>query len=196
MTDLAGWVAAAATVIAAMMTAANLGARVTGWGFVIFTIGSISWSIVGLSSGESSLLATNAFLTVVNVVGIWRWLGRQRAYEDGGASAKEASRRSSSDSLFTATGIGGMTVVDQIGEPLGKSVEALVACQSGEIAYVVIASGGLGGIDETLRAVAREDVHFGCDRLKLAITADAFSRLAPLASGDWPAEVPSAPIAG
>ena len=46
--DLAGWIAPAATMIAAMMTAANLGARVTGWGFGVFTLGSIAWSIVGL----------------------------------------------------------------------------------------------------------------------------------------------------
>ncbi|MEK7456583.1 MAG: hypothetical protein AABZ76_16905 [Pseudomonadota bacterium] len=48
MEDLAGWIAPAATMIAAMMTAANLGARVTGWGFGVFTLGSIAWSIVGL----------------------------------------------------------------------------------------------------------------------------------------------------
>jgi hypothetical protein len=33
LTAMAGWVAPAATMIAAMMTAANLGARVIGWGF-------------------------------------------------------------------------------------------------------------------------------------------------------------------
>jgi hypothetical protein len=178
--------------IAAMMTAANLGARVTGWGFVVFTIGSIGWSIVGLSSGQANLVATNGLLTLVNAIGIWRWLGRQRAYEDGGASAKEASRRSASPTLFTATGIGGMPVIDQTGETLGHAVEALMACDSGEVVYVVVASGGVGGIDETLRAVARRDLRFGCDRLELAITAEAFERLAPLAPGDWPAEAPPA----
>jgi len=192
MADLAGWIAPIATMIAAMMTAANLGARVTGWGFVVFTIGSVGWSIVGLTSGQTNLVATNAFLTLVNAVGIWRWLGRQRAYEDGGASAKTASRRSAAKTLFTATGLGGMPVVDSAGETIGKSVEALMACDSAEIAYVVVASGGLGGIDEELRAVARKDLRFGCDRLELAMTADAFARLTPLAAGDWPAEAPPA----
>jgi Na+/phosphate symporter len=70
--DIAGWVAPAATMIAAVMTAANLGARVTGWGFVVFVIGSISWSIVGISSGQSNLLWTNGFLTLVNAMGVWR----------------------------------------------------------------------------------------------------------------------------
>jgi hypothetical protein len=192
LADLAGGIAPIATMIAAMMTAANLGARVTGWGFVVFTIGSIGWSIIGFSSGQTNLVATNGFLTLVNAVGIWRWLGRQRAYEDGGASAKAASRHSSSASLFTATGLGGMPVVDSAGATLGRSVEALMACDSAEIAYVVIASGGVGGIDEELRAVARKDLRFGCDHLELALTAEAFAHLVPLAPGDWPAEVPPA----
>lgn len=68
--DIAGWIAPIATMIAAMMTAANLGARVTGWGFVVFTVGSIAWSLVGISTGQTNLLATNAFLTIVNLVGV------------------------------------------------------------------------------------------------------------------------------
>jgi hypothetical protein len=75
LADAAGWIAPIATMIAAIMTAANLGARITGWGFVVFAIGSIAWTAVGLSSGQTNLVATNAFLTLVNLVGIWRWLG-------------------------------------------------------------------------------------------------------------------------
>lgn len=176
--------------IAAMMTAANLGARVTGWGFVVFTVGSIAWSIIGFSSGQTNLLATNGFLTLVNLVGIWRWLGKQRLYEDGGQSAVAASRHSAAPSLFTATGVGGMTVVDRSGEACGKTVEALIACETGEISYIVVASGGVGGIDETLRAVARADVRFACNRLDLLITAAEFEDIAPLAAGDWPSTVP------
>jgi len=63
--DTAGLIAPSATMIAAMMTAANLGARVTGWGFAVFTIGSICWSFVGFLSGQMNLLATNGFLTLV-----------------------------------------------------------------------------------------------------------------------------------
>ena len=49
--ELAEWVAHAATMVAAMMTAANVGARVTGWGFVVFTISSIAWSFIGKATG-------------------------------------------------------------------------------------------------------------------------------------------------
>jgi hypothetical protein len=169
------------------MTAANLGARVTGWGFVVFTLGSICWSIVGLHSGQTNLLATNAFLTLVNFVGIWRWLGRQRAYEDGGKSAKAASRNASTPTLFTATGMAGMAVEGLEGTALGKAVEALIECRTGEVSYVVVATGGLAGLDEKLRAVPRNLITFACDRLTIDLSPEAYDALAVLAPGDWPA---------
>lgn len=191
LSDIAGWVAPIATMIAAMMTAANLGARVTGWGFVVFTIGSICWAAVGTASGQTNLLATNVFLTLVNLVGIWRWLGRQRAYEDGGKSAEAASRQSSVPTLFTATGIAGMPVEDVRGRAVGKAVEALIECESGAINYVVVATGTIGGLDEKLRAVPRGELAFAGDRLVLHMPGGAFAALAPLAAGDWPAALSS-----
>lgn len=192
MEEIAGWVAPIATMIAAMMTAANLGARVTGWGFIVFTVGSIAWTTVGLTSGQTNLVASNAFLTLVNVIGIWRWLGRQVAYEDGAKSAQVASRRSSAPTLFTATGIGGMDVIDPQGETLGRAVEALIECSTSAVSYVVVASGGVAGIDEQLRAVPREHVRFGCDDLKLHLTAEEFEKLPLLESGHWPASAKGA----
>ncbi|XHR99030.1 photosystem reaction center subunit H [Sphingomonas sp. DBB INV C78] len=173
-----------------MMTAANLGARVTGWGFVVFTVGSICWSIVGLTSDQTNLVATNAFLTLVNGVGIWRWLGRQRAYEDGGQSAISASCRSAAPTLFTATGVAGMAVVDVQGADLGQAVEALIECATGHVSYVVIASGGVGGIDETLRAVPHDWIEFHSDRLCVQVEEKAFLRLPELSAGNWPARAP------
>lgn len=187
MEEAAGWIAPIATMIAAMMTAANLGARVTGWGFIVFTVGSIAWTTVGLTSGQTNLVASNGFLTVVNLVGIWRWLGRQAAYEDGAKSAQEASRHSDSTTLFTATGIGGMTTVDRDEALIGHAVEALIECGTGSVNYVVVATAGLAGIDERLRAVPKHQVEFACDRLKLTITAAEFEVLAVLEPGNWPA---------
>ena len=189
--DVAGWVAPIATMIAAMMTAANLGARITGWGFVVFTVGSIAWSAVGFATGQTNLLATNLFLMLVNAVGIWRWLGRQRAYEDGGKAAQEASRRSAASTLFTATGMAGMSVHSRSGDPVGHAVEALVECETGRVSYVVVSSGGIGGLQETLRAVARDDIRFGCDMLTLTLDEGAFERLPALDDDAWPAKAPS-----
>ncbi len=195
MNEIAGWIAPVATMIAAMMTAANLGARVTGWGFVVFTLGSLCWAWVGMRSGQSNLLATNLFLTLVNLVGIWRWLGRQRAYEDGGKSAEIRSRRSSAPSLFTATGIAGMAVVDADRAAVGKAVEALIECASGEMSYVVIATHGIAGLGEELRAVSRDHIRFEDNQLVLDIPSGVFNALPPLADGDWPASPANATAA-
>ncbi len=50
MTDLISWIATVATVIATFMTASNLGARITGYGFAVFLIGSLPWSEARIES--------------------------------------------------------------------------------------------------------------------------------------------------
>lgn len=187
MNDIASILAPVATMIAAMMTAANLGARVTGWGFVVFTAGSIAWSVVGITTGQTNLLISNGFLTLVNVVGIWRWLGRQAKYEEGARSASAASSRASVSTLFTASGIAGMAVDDEEGAQVGRAVEALIECRNGAISYLVISSGGLAGIDEELRAVPQDRLRFERDRIRLSMPGSAFLALPVLGAGDWPA---------
>ncbi len=187
MEEAAGLIAPAATMIAAMMTAANLGARITGWGFVVFTLGSLAWSAVGLTSGQTNLLATNLFLTLVNLVGIWRWLGRQRGYEDGARRAAERSRQASAPSLFAASALAGLPVSDIRGEEIGKSVDAMIECESGCLSYVVVASGGVGGVDETLRAVPAPLLDCHADGLVLLMTAAEFARRDTLDGAAWPA---------
>jgi hypothetical protein len=188
--DAAGIVAPAATMLAAMMTAANLGARVTGWGFVVFTLGSVSWSIVAIASGQTNLLATNVFLTLVNLVGIWRWLGKQKAYEDGAKAATVKSRSPGVPSLFSATGLSGMPVSDVRGEVVGRSVEAMIECQTGQVSYIVVASGGLAGVDETLRSVPMATIDCRPDGLILLETSAEYERRDVLAPEDWPGAAP------
>jgi sporulation protein YlmC with PRC-barrel domain len=184
-------IAAIATMIAAMMTASNLGARITGWGFVVFTIGSICWSIVGLWSGQTHLVTTNVFLTVVNMVGIWRWLGRQRAYEEGARTATRASRASAAPTLIAATGVPGMQVIDVRGEALGHAVDALIECRTGHISYFVVATGGIAGIDEKLRAVPMAAVDCRADGFVVLETGAEFERRRTLEPGEWPGREPS-----
>ena len=43
MEEILNWIAPAATILAALMTASNLGARITGVGFIVFTVGSLCW---------------------------------------------------------------------------------------------------------------------------------------------------------
>jgi hypothetical protein len=68
------WLATITGISAAVMVSINLGRLVTGWGFVIFTISSVSWMAVGYAIDGNALLTQNAVLTVINLIGIYRWL--------------------------------------------------------------------------------------------------------------------------
>ncbi len=186
MAELAGWIAPAATMIAAMMTAANLGARVTGWGFVVFTVGSVAWTTVGLSSGQTNLVLSNAFLTLVNLVGIWRWLGRQATYDKGSTRAATASARRDVPTLYPAGGIVGRNVTGPDGGTIGTIVDAMLGCADNAIAYVVISTGGIGGVGETLHAMSPRELMFGADGVTTTLDADAIRALPPIAADHWP----------
>ena len=81
MADSISWVATIATIIAASMTAANVGSRITGYGFAVFLVGSLCWLATGLMTDQPALTWTNFVLTILNIFGIWRWLGRQAKVE-------------------------------------------------------------------------------------------------------------------
>jgi len=66
--------AAVTTVIAASLVAANLNARVTVAGFIIFIVASIAWMVDGWLETKASLIIQNVILLVINVIGVWRWL--------------------------------------------------------------------------------------------------------------------------
>jgi hypothetical protein len=91
--QIANWVAPVATTIAAVMVAANLGSRLTGIGFIAFAIGSIGWIVIGYTTGQMNLVWQNAVLFLVNVLGIWRWLGLRARYDKGAAAATRATAR-------------------------------------------------------------------------------------------------------
>jgi hypothetical protein len=196
MLELAGWIAPAATMIAAMMTAANLGARVTGWGFVLFSVGAVAWVIVALGSGQQNLLWSNAFLLLVDVVGIWRWLGRQARYEAGADAAVAASSARPGPDLFALGTLAGRSVYAPDGAVIGQAVEAMAACDSGAIAYLVVSQGGVGGVGERLHALGWHEITPGADRIEARIGADALARRPRLDPEHWPATAEAAGVAG
>lgn len=89
--SIANWLAPIATTIAAIMVAANAGTRITGYGFVVFCIGSIAWTAVGYFNDQPNLIWQNLILLLINVIGIWRWLGLRARYEKGAAVATNRS---------------------------------------------------------------------------------------------------------
>ena len=65
--------AAVTTVLAAALVAANLNARITVAGFMIFLLASIAWMIDGWLESKASLVIQNVVLLLINAIGVWRW---------------------------------------------------------------------------------------------------------------------------
>ena len=68
------WIAAIGTMIAASMLAADLGRKVTGFGFVLFCAVAITWIISGLTSDAMPIAAMNGVLLLINGYGVWQYL--------------------------------------------------------------------------------------------------------------------------
>jgi hypothetical protein len=68
------WIAAIGTMIAAGLIAADLGRKVTGYGFVLFCAVSITWIVAGLTSHAIPIAAMNAILLLINAWGVWQYL--------------------------------------------------------------------------------------------------------------------------
>ncbi|WP_326524395.1 hypothetical protein [Sphingomonas sp.] len=72
------WFATAATTVAALIVALDIGRRWTGWGFVIFTIGSVAWVAGAVLAVDWALTTTNAVLFAINIFGVYRYLIRKK----------------------------------------------------------------------------------------------------------------------
>ena len=185
MDQIASWVATTATILAACMTASNLGSRITGYGFAVFTIGSIAWLAVGLLTSQPALVWTNVVMTGLNLFGIWRWLGRQAKVEEGARHAAEDSRGTPGEALFPVSLLTGGTVRCADGD-LGTCVDAMAGCSSGRIAYVVVAQGGVAGVGEQLRRLPWHKSRAQEGYLAAMIDRPDFERLQLVERDHWP----------
>jgi len=186
MADSISWAATAATIIGAFMTAANLGARITGLGFAVFLIGSFSWMATGVLTGQPALTWTNVVLTFLNVFGVWRWLGRQASVERGGHAAAEASAETPGEALFPVSLLTHAEV--SVGDAnMGQCIDALVGSRSGRIAYLVVSEGGVAGVGETLRRLPWSAAHVDEERVVTELTGEEFAQLQELERDKWPA---------
>jgi len=192
--NIASWVAPIATMVAAMMTAANLGARITGWGFIVFTIGSIGWSVVAIATGQQNLLWTNGFLTLVNGVGIWRWLGRVARYQDGGEAATRRSASAHVPTLFALGTIPNAKLIGRDGEPIGSVIDGMMRCNDSALAYLVVSEGGVAGVGERLHALHPSELTFSDEGVRSELSAEDLERRPVLQPDNWPATVE--PLAG
>ena len=191
------WIAVAATIIAALITAANLGARVTGWGFVMYVAASAIWIATGIENGFEplSVIVMHAVLFVINSFGVWRWLGRQRRYEDSREHAHKRSKWARVPTLFSAGSLIGATVTRRDKESLGTVVDAMFNCDEKSIAYLVISEGGIAGAGETLRAVPPHHLRFETESIVSDLSDSEWQALPPIQDDDWPTKAPP-PVKG
>ena len=185
MTETISWVATVATIIAASMTAANLGSRITGYGFVVFTLGALCWIAVGALTGQPALLWTNVVLTVLDLFGIWRWLGRQSKVEEGGRAASDASESTPGETLFPVSLLSRASVMSGQTK-VGRCIDAMAGCSSGRLDYVVVSQGGVAGVGETLRRLPWRRVGIDGEALLCRLSLAEFARLEELPRDQWP----------
>ncbi|WP_114226383.1 MULTISPECIES: PRC-barrel domain-containing protein [Sphingomonas] len=186
MDQLASWVATGTTILAACLTASNLGSRITGYGFVIFTIGSIGWFLTGLLTGQPALMWTNVVMTLLNLFGVYRWLGRQAKVEDGAARATEKSATLPGEDLFAASALASAKLLGRAGEELGACVDAMIGCGSGRLHYLVVAEGGVAGVGETFRRVDWRQARMHEGAMTVPLDRGGLEALPTLTKNDWP----------
>jgi hypothetical protein len=186
MYETLNWIATAATIGGVLLTASNLGARVTGTGFIVLLVGSLCWLAVALTSEQQALLWTNAALTFLNIFGIWRWLGRQAAVEEGGRAAAQASGATPGEALFPVSLLAKAKLFAGA-EDLGTCVDAMAGERSGRLAYVVVSEGGVAGVGERLRRLDWHDARVDRDRIITRLEPESFRALPELAKDEWPA---------
>ncbi len=186
MDQIVSWVATGATIFAACLTASNLGSRITGYGFIVFTIGSIAWFTLGWLTDQQALIWTNAVMTLLNLFGVYRWLGRQAKVEDGAARAAEQSAALPTDTLFPASSLGSASVLARDGGALATTVAAMIGCRSGRLSYLVVAQGGVAGVGETFRRLDWRHARIDEGSIKTDFDEGRFSALPELQKDNWP----------
>ncbi|MEO6432581.1 MAG: PRC-barrel domain containing protein [Sphingomicrobium sp.] len=185
MIEIIQWVATAATIAAALITASSLGARITGIGFGIFLIGSLAWLATGIVTGQSALVWTNAVLTLLNIFGMLRWLGRQAKVEAGALGAAKQSEATPGEALFPLSLLTRAPITAGC-ETVGHCVDALAGAASGKIRYLVFSDGGVAGVGETLRRIDWPNLAIEGEGVRANLDG-GIQGLARVERGQWPA---------
>ena len=66
------WIGTVTGVVGALIVAMNM--PWSGYGFILFTIPSMTWGMVAWKMREHSLLVLQTVFLCINLMGIWRWL--------------------------------------------------------------------------------------------------------------------------
>lgn len=92
MPDLLNWFASLTCIAAALMVSANAGRKVSGFGFVVFSISSAAWIAAATMEGEPPLAVQNMVLLAINLFGVYRYLWQPIRSKQRRASGAAPSR--------------------------------------------------------------------------------------------------------
>jgi hypothetical protein len=81
------------------------------------------------------------------------------------------------------------------GTKIGEVVETMAACDRGEISYLVVRQGGVGGVGERLHALGWHEVEWRDKEIIAALDAQTLSDRPALDPDNWPATSGAAGIA-
>ena len=79
--EILEWYATVSGIVAALMIAADINRRVTGWGFVLFCTMNLAWIAFGTIDETGGLTTQNIALFAINLLGIYRYLIRKKPVE-------------------------------------------------------------------------------------------------------------------
>ena len=74
MISVLNWTASLTGILGALMVSLNAGARVTGYGFLVFSLSSLVWVVTGTAQQEIALVVQYLVLLAINLFGVYRWL--------------------------------------------------------------------------------------------------------------------------
>jgi len=74
LAEILEWYATISGVIAALMLAADINRKVTGFGFVLFCTMNIAWIAFARMDDTGGLMWQNIVLFGVNLIGVWQYL--------------------------------------------------------------------------------------------------------------------------
>ena len=133
------------------MTAANLGSRVTGYGFVVFTSGALCWIAVGAADSPARAHVDQCRARGPRPVR-YLALAWPPVARGGGSSQLQLKRAKplSARTLFPVSLLS-RAQSNSAGKEIGHCVDAMAGCGSGRLSYVVVSQGGIAGVGETLR---------------------------------------------
>ncbi len=76
--EILEWYATISGIVAALMIAADIDRKITGWGFILFCTMNAAWIWFALIDDTGGLVTQNAVLFFVNLLGIYRYLIRKK----------------------------------------------------------------------------------------------------------------------